>query len=281
MGIKLRFFMITASPEMAEFATNADVDYIFVDLEVNGKFQRQGHLDTVISKHSLEDVSRVRKKVPAGKLMVRINPINSSSEKEINEVIAAGADAVMLPMFRSVDEVVSFVGAVNGRAKSILLVETNDAVNSCEHWIKISGIDQVHIGLNDLHLDLNLDFMFEPLSNGMLDECCQRLREARVPFGIGGLARVGEGVLPAELLLAEHIRLGSTWAILSRTFHRNANSVKEIESQMNFEGELKKLRTAYTELSNCDAVQIRDLHNLVSERTSEIVKSIRKVKIIT
>ena len=32
-----------------------------------------------------------------------------------------------------------------------------------------SGLDDFHIGLNDLHLDMGLDFMFELFASGLLD----------------------------------------------------------------------------------------------------------------
>lgn len=39
-----------------------------------------------------------------------------------------------------------------------------------------------------------------------------------IPFGFGGIARIGEGDLPSDYILGEHVRLGSTSVILSRTF---------------------------------------------------------------
>ena len=37
-------------------------------------------------------------------------------------------------------------------------------------------------------------------------------------LGFGGIARLGFGMLPAEHVIAEHYRLGSTAVILSRSF---------------------------------------------------------------
>jgi len=45
----LKLMYITNDAEIAKIAENAGVDWIFVDLEINGKEERQGHLDTVIS----------------------------------------------------------------------------------------------------------------------------------------------------------------------------------------------------------------------------------------
>ena len=55
----LTFIYITNNPQLARIAVNAGVSRIFVDLEVHGKYERQGHLDTVISGHSVDDVFTV------------------------------------------------------------------------------------------------------------------------------------------------------------------------------------------------------------------------------
>lgn len=271
----IKFLLISAVPEIAKFAIKCGVDFIFIDLEINGKEKRQGHLDTVISKHNINDVVNVRKHIPDGKLLVRVNPIYDGTDDEIDKVINAGADALMLPMFKSAAEVSSFLKAVNGRAKCVLLVETVSALKCCDEWLNIPGIDQIHIGLNDLHLELGTDFMFEALTNGFLDDFCKKLKSVGIPFGIGGVARLGEGMLPADILLAEHVRLGSTWAILSRTFHREVTTVEEIKKQMDFDEEIKKLRIAYRKLSSKNYCEIQELHELVCKRTQEIVDLIR------
>lgn len=241
----VKFLFITANPEIASYVIGLGVDKILVDLEILGKVERQGHLSTVISRHDFEDISVLRPLLPKGTLQVRLNPVNNNTEQEIEEAISRGADMLMLPMFRAADEVRQFCKMVNFRAKVCLLVETIGAMENIAECIKVPGVDQVHIGLNDLHLEMGCRFMFEPLSSGHVDYMAKALRSANMPFGIGGVARLGEGLLPAEMILSEHARLGSTWAILSRTFHREANNVQEIQTQMNFADELQKLRTAY------------------------------------
>lgn len=270
----MKFFFITNSVELAGFAAKNGADRIFVDLEILGKVQRQGHLNTVISRHSLVDVIAVRPVVPSGGLMVRINPINENSYQEIEEVIAAGADILMLPMFRTAREVEVFVSAVAGRARTSLLVETVGAMEALHECVAVRGVEEVHIGLNDLHLELGCRFMFEPLAQGLVDRMAGILNDAAIPFGIGGLARVGEGLLPAELLLAEHARLGSTRAILSRTFHRQATSVAHIRAQMDFAAEVAKLRQAYAGCLAATQEQLLDNHRQVGTIVNQIAAKI-------
>lgn len=259
----MKFFFITNTVELAQYAVANGADRVFVDLEVLGKTQRQGHLNTVISRHAVTDVAKVRPHVPAGALLVRINPINEHSSAEINEVIGAGADIIMLPMFRTPGEVEIFVKAVAGRARTSLLVETVDAMNCLHECVGVCGVDEVHIGLNDLHLELRQSFMFEPLARGLVDPMAKVLSNAGIPFGIGGVARVGEGLLPAELILSEHVRLGSTAAILSRTFHRQAATAAEICTQMDFAGEVSKLRASYASHLNATAMELERDHREV------------------
>jgi hypothetical protein len=270
----MNLFFITNSVQLAQFAVEQGADRIFVDLETLGKNERQGHLDTLISSHSVADVAAVRKVVPPGRLMVRINPINEGTVDEVEDVIDAGADIIMLPMFRTPREVELFVAAVNGRARTMLLVETVGAMESLRECVAVRGVDEVHIGLNDLHLELRKRFMFELLADGTVDRMAQVLNDALVPFGIGGVARVGEGLLPAELILAEHARLGSTAAILSRTFHRRAEAVEDIRAQMDFAAEITKLREAYEHQLNASQDDLLRAHREISAIVASIASSI-------
>ena len=236
-----------------------------------GKKERQGHLDTLISNHSINDLAKLRLVVPIGSLLVRINPLNPESSAEIERVIADGADIVMLPMYQNPEDVMYFTELVGGRAKTCLLVETISAMNSLAECVQIPGVDEVHIGLNDLHLELGTRFMFEALADGLVDDMAHILREASVPFGFGGVARAGEGLLAAEFLLGEHARLGSTAAILSRTFHRQANTIEEMRTQFDFAAEISKLRRCYSYFANAsvDLLQLnrhevtRSIHSIV------------------
>lgn len=274
----MKFMMITNCPDVARFAVEGGVDRIFVDLEILGKEERQGHLKTVISRHELADVRRLRPVVPAGRLLVRINPMHEGSQQEIDQVIEAGADILMLPMFRTPAEAAAFTAAVRGRARCCLLAETVGAVTQLQNCVQVPGVDEVHLGLNDLHLELGMDFMFEPLANGMVDELCAVLRAARLPFGIGGVARVGEGLLPAEVVMAEHARLGSTGVILSRTFHRQAVSVAEIEAQMDFPAEVAKLRAAYAAHQQASPEQSKLNREAVQQGVQAVVAAVRARK---
>ena len=220
----LSLMYITNNPDVALIAENAGVDRIFVDLEYIGKSIRQGGMDTVQSHHTLDDVARIRKVITKSELLVRVNPIHDatseycSSEEEIDTAISNGADILMLPFFKTAQEVKRFIEDVNGRCKTMLLVETPEANEIIDDILEIKGIDECHIGLNDMSLGYHMKFMFELLANGTVDRLCAKFKAKGIKYGFGGIASLGQGAVPAEHIILEHYRLGSTRAILSRSF---------------------------------------------------------------
>lgn len=231
MALKLMY--ITNRPEVAQIAESAGVDRIFVDLEYIGKAQRQGGMDTVQNHHNIGDVAVIRNAIRSAELLVRVNPIHeaaeeyTSSQEEISDVIRAGADIIMLPFFKSVEEVKSFIDYVDGRAKTMLLFETPESIENLDEILDLKGIDEVFIGLNDLSLGYGLPFMFQLLSNGTVERICLKFKQKGYPYGFGGVASLGKGMLPSEYIIREHYKLGSTCAILSRSFC-NVNKIDHI-----------------------------------------------------
>ena len=222
MALKLMY--ITNKPAIAQIAEEAGVDWIFLDMEFIGKDARQGGLDTVQNHHTLEDVLAIRKAVTKSKVLVRVNPIHEaiagypSSKDEIDAVINAGADIVMLPFFKTVKEVRQFINYVNDRADTCLLLETAESAILIDEILKIPGINMIHIGLNDLHLELGMKFMFQLLTDGVVEQLGNKIKEKGIPFGFGGIARLETGMLPGADVLKEHVRLGSSMVIVSRSF---------------------------------------------------------------
>lgn len=235
MALKLMY--ITNDPAVARIAEASGVDRIFIDMEYIGKSDRQGGMDTVQSHHTPEDIARVKEAVTKAKLMVRVNPIHeatadySSSKEEIDAAIEAGADILMLPYFKTPEEVAEFVRLVDGRAVTLPLVETPEAAERIHEILAVEGIDEIYVGLNDLSLGYGMKFMFQLLADGTVERLCNAFRDKGIPYGFGGIAALGKGLLPAEYVIAEHYRLGSTCAILSRSFCdlRTISSVGELE----------------------------------------------------
>ena len=237
----LKLMYITNRPEIARIAEEASVDRIFVDLETIGKQKRQGGMNTVQSHHTLEDILRIRDAFHQ-EVLVRSNPIHPGSREEIETIIAYGADVVMLPYFKTVNEAAKFIDLVGGRAKVNLLVETAEAVKKIAAILALEGIDEIHIGLNDLHLAYGMRFMFELLADGTVEYLGRKIRDKGIRFGFGGIAKLGGGILPAERVIKEHYRLGSTCAILSRSFCNTNKRDDLAEIRELFLSEMRKIR---------------------------------------
>ena len=214
----LSLMYITNNLQVAKIAQQYGVERIWIDLETLGKEERQKGFDTVKSHHSVADILAIKPHLTTSKMMVRVNPWNNGSREEIDDVVAAGADIIMLPYWKTVNEVEQFIDAVGKRSKTVLLLETKEAVDCLDSILEIDGVDEIHIGLNDLHLSYGLDFMFELLTNGVVERLCEKIKKKQIPYGFGGIARIGDGAVPAEKIIMEHYRLGSTRAILSRSF---------------------------------------------------------------
>ncbi|MDD2457664.1 MAG: aldolase/citrate lyase family protein [Eubacteriales bacterium] len=216
MPLKLMFF--TNSPRFAKAAEACRIDFVVIDLEIIGKLERQGHKDTRISHHVLSDITPVRQVLRHTPLMVRINPVHEQTAHEIESALQQGADILMLPFFKTLAEVQTFLTLVRGRAKAYLLLETKEAEAILDDILDLPGIDAIHIGINDLALSKGYSFLFQTLLDDSFAAMCAKIRSRGLPFGFGGIAQLGQGLVPAENIITEHIRLGSTMAIMARSF---------------------------------------------------------------
>lgn len=272
---------ITNKPEVAKIAEASGVDWLFLDMEFIGKDARQGGLDTVQNHHTVKDVKSIKAAVKRAKVLVRVNPIHDalpnypSSKDEIDEVINAGADILMLPFFKSVKEVKRFIEYVGGRAKTCLLLETAEAAVLIDEILEFPGIDMIHIGLNDLHLELGMKFMFELLADGTVERLGNKIKAKGIPFGFGGIARLDSGSLPGADVLKEHVRLGSSMVIVSRSFC-NTDVITDLDEVRKIFiegiGEIRRLEAEAEEAAN----YFKKNQNEVKEAVKNIVEQIEK-----
>jgi hypothetical protein len=269
----MEFIYINNNTELAQYAEACGIDRIMIDLEYLGKRERQGHVDTLVSGHTLNDIDKVRAILHKAKLQVRVNPIHSGSEREVAEAISRGADIIMLPMFKTRREVEEFVSLVDGKAAVSLLLETPQALVRVDNILRSDGIDEVYIGLNDLGLLMGLDFLFELLSGGIVEYLATKIRKRGIRFGFGGIARLGKGILDSRLILSEHVRLGSQIAILSRDFHGRATSLDELKMLMNLEDEIQKIRSYVSYLSGLPEEALLRNSEKISHVVSEYVEN--------
>jgi hypothetical protein len=235
---------------------------LMVDLESMGKAERQAGRNTFVSAHDWPDIALVRAAAPGLPLMVRLNPLHAGTSEEIDHALAGGADRLMLPMFTSAADIATFAALVAGRLPFTALLETQGALKTLPDWVEQTGMDEVFVGLNDLHVSLGLPFMFVPLANGVVAAVATACHQAGRRFGFGGIARMDEGLLPGRAVLGEHERLGSKAVILSRTFHHGA--------QLDLLGALTELRAAESALCRRDAMQ----RTADSSATQDVIRAI-------
>ena len=250
----LKLMYITNNPDVARIAQDAGVERIMVDMEYIGKDERQKKFGTPQNRHSFSDVRRIREVVDSAQLVVRCNPIHRGVEgypdscMETERIINLGADVIMLPYFKNPEEVREHISYVKGRAKVYLLVETSQAVENLDEILEIPGIDEIHIGLNDLGICYRKKFLFEVLADGTVDKICDKIRQKGIPYGIGGIGAPGkpfcvsEHMVPAETLIREQYRLKSSSVILSRAFCNTAKTQKLDDIRAIFENGIKNIR---------------------------------------
>ena len=274
MAIKLMY--IANEPNIAHIAERNGVDRIFVDLEVRNKAKRQKNIDSVKSHHCLDDINKIKDTLTTAELLVRSNAMYEGSQKEIDEIVSRGADIVMLPMWTSVDDAKRFRDYINGRAKVMLLLETIPAEKSLDEVLELDGIDEILIGLNDLHLQYKMKFLFELLANGKIDELMNKMVAKGLPCGFGGIASLDKGMISGRNILAEHYRLHSSMAILSRSFCDTSKIKVEDEIENIFHQGIIDIRDFEEFLTKQDEEYFEVNHQEVIRKTNEIIDIISK-----
>jgi hypothetical protein len=215
-GFELVLFCV--DPEFIRKAVAAGVAAIIVDWEHLGKEERQKGADTEITRHTVDDLLRVRQCTRA-RVLCRLNPPHPNTPKEIEAAIQAGADEIMIPMVRSPNEVIWVLRLARERCGVGILVETVEAVR-CADQLGRLPLSRVYVGLNDLAIERRASNIFTALVDGTLERV--RACFPDTPFGFGGLTLPDKGYpIPCRLLMGEMVRLGCRFSFLRRSFYRD------------------------------------------------------------
>lgn len=265
--------ILMADPESAKQAQEAGVDRVFYDLEYIGKESRQHGRNTVKSMNSIDDIPAVRKVLDNTELLVRTNPIHAYTKMEVDKAIEYGADVLMLPMVMDQHDVEQYVSYVNGRCKVCIMIETAAALARLDKIIAVPGVDELFIGLNDLHISMGLTFMFELLSDGLVEYIANKCNKAGMPFGFGGIARIGEGDLPSDYILGEHVRLGSQSVILSRTF-KGVVGVDKNARPIDLKEEVMKVRDRLEEIKEWTGPEYAENRAYINDAVEKVIYKI-------
>ena len=152
----MELMLFTNDVTLAKAAYRAKIDRLVIDLERKNKSTRQQGYHLEINDHKIEDIKKIKTAVPI-KVMCRLNAFNSGTKNEIEEVLNAGADILMLPMFKTPLEVRQFYEIVSKRADTSLLFETKEAISCINHFKDFDVNDKI---LNPNHID------FQDLNQG-------------------------------------------------------------------------------------------------------------------
>ena len=210
----------TDDPDRARAADHAGIDRIGLDLERLGKLERQADPHLWQTTHHEEALPLIAASLERAQLFVRTNPMHDGWAADAERLIAAGAEILMLPAFRSAREVREAQEAVGDRVGLVPLVETSEALAEAVEIAAICGLREVHFGLNDLAIGMHLGNRFEVLAQPELEQAARVLAGAGLRIGVGGIGRArDEGLpIPTDLIYAQYPRLGATGALIARSF---------------------------------------------------------------
>lgn len=213
----MELYLFTPDPALAARSAAAGIDGVVIDWERDGKERRQVGVDTEINSDTPEDLRRVRS-ATFSPILCRINPVGSRTEEEVEAVVSAGADEILVPMVRSASEVVEVLERAAGRVAVAILIETEEAVERAEE-LGALPLARVYVGLNDLAIARRSPSIFSALVDGTVE----RVREVvRAPFGVAGMTVPWAGSpIPSLVLIAELVRLDCEFTFLRRSFRRD------------------------------------------------------------
>ncbi len=209
--------LFSTKPSFISLAVAAGVGEIIVDWEWIGKVERQTGADTEIAGNVPADLRRVRAATEA-RVICRINGYGPTTPGEIEEASDAGADEILLPMVRSLEEVQIVFQQVDQRCGVGILIETAEAVSKAKEF-SILPLSRIYVGLNDLAIELRQPNIFSSLIDGTVERI---RRPFRIPFGFGGLTLPECGhPIPCRLPIGEMARMDCSFSFLRRSFHRD------------------------------------------------------------
>lgn len=215
---ELELMLFESSASSASAAAAAGVRSFIVDWESIGKAQRQASYDTEIMPRGRHELAQVAA-VPGALTWCRVNPIGPQLPAEVEQALQSGAQGLFLPMVDNAHAVERFLRAIDGRAQSGILVETQAALSNARDLARLP-IDRVYFGLNDFAISRGGGSLFLAL----LDGSVERAREAfdGIPFGFGGVTAVDAGhPVPCARLIEEMARLRCQFSFMRRSFRRD------------------------------------------------------------
>jgi hypothetical protein len=128
----------------------------------------------------------------------------------------------MLPYYTTKLHLIKFFNLIKDPKKAILLCESKQSYINFESLHNDFNPYLIFMGLNDLHIDLNLSFMFEILLDPLFELISKKII-GKSYFGFGGISNLNGGLIKGEYIALEHKFFNSDFVILSRSFFKNVS----------------------------------------------------------
>ena len=226
---QLELLLFTTDVAFAKRAERAGVDGFLIDWETRGKTERQSGRDMEINADTVDDLARLAAAVNRP-VTVRINGLGAETANEVELAIEHGASGLMLPMARAPDDVVRFLELVDGRARTIVQIETQDLVEELAALARLPW-DSVYIGLHDLMLSRGAESMWHAVLDGTVENIFQTLEGRSI--GFAGATVIGGGhPIRFTQILQELARLGTSLTFLRRSFRREIQD-RDMNAEIN------------------------------------------------
>jgi hypothetical protein len=213
----MKLILITNDIQEISLASRHGIHTILVDLERGSKISRQKGKSLFISDHKLDDLDRIRRVFPDLEIITRINSLHRGSTEEVDAVLQAGTDAVMVPYFQTADELFEMIRSI-------------ESLESCHRRV---GFHTCHFGLNDLALEQGWDSIFHAFQWPPFEQALSAARALQLSFGIAGVANQLDNSLPVDPceFFARQVSLGGRNFWLSRSF-RSILRLSDAESKL-------------------------------------------------
>lgn len=245
MAPRFQLLLFTTDPHMVRTAGRAGIDGIIVDWEHLGKESRQRGADTQINHDTLADLRRVRAHTD-GLVLCRINQFGPHTLDEVQAALSAGADELLLPMVRTVEQAQRTLDWIGGRAGLGILIETPQAVERTAALCALP-LTRVYVGLNDLSIARHTPNLFTAVADGTVESIRRR---CPLPFGFAGMTLPEKGFpIPCRLLIAELARLNCAFTFLRRSF------LTDIQGQ-DMTYQVSRMRAAMEKARHRDAAMV-------------------------
>ncbi|GAA3522556.1 hypothetical protein GCM10022393_41430 [Aquimarina addita] len=217
MSANFELIAFYSNPKTLDELLKAGIDGIIIDWENKGKLNRQSLYNTQVNEHTISDLEFASKKnVP--NLICRINGPSYWSTEEIDKAIDLGANELLIPMIKKVEEVAFVLNYVRDRVKVGVMLETSESLAIADQ-LNALPIHRFFVGLNDLSIQRKSRNLFQPFIDGTIETLRPKITK---PFGIAGLTHPMGGVpIPCTHLIGQMKRFDASFGFLRRAFYKD------------------------------------------------------------